>query len=153
MDDWKNGVSICWTDFGGMSMNLFLQEHGEALVYGIVGVILISIICTVCTGKWKELTPKYRTDINKSNKEFNEENRNKYPVIEADEIIYATYKDREFNYKDYIVAKDFDGKDISEKIKYYGEVNVFKRGIYKLKCVVKSTSEMVCTKYINIIVE
>lgn len=134
-------------------MNLFLQEHGETLVYGIVGVFMVCIICTVCTGKWKDIAPKYKNQTNKSNKEFNQNNKDKYPVIEADEIIYATYKDEEFDYRDYIVARDFNGEDISRKIKYYGEVNVFKRGIYKLKCVVKSTSEMICTKYVNIIVE
>lgn len=134
-------------------MNLFLQEHGEALVYGIVGVILISIICTVCTGKWKDITPKYQTDTNKSNKEFNENSKDKYPIIEADEVIYADYKDKDFDYRDFIMAKDFNGEDISKRIKYYGEVNVFKRGVYKLKCVVKSTSEMISTKYVNVIVE
>lgn len=136
-----------------MYLSLFLQEHGETLVYGLIGVLMICVICTVCTGKWKDLTPKYKTDTNKSNKEFNENVKNKYPVIEADEIIYATYKDEEFDYKDYVVAKDWNGEDITEKIKYYGEVNVFKRGIYKLKCVVRSANELVCTKYINVIVE
>ncbi len=134
-------------------MILFIQEHGETLVYGIVGMFLVLIICTVCTGKWKELSPKYKTQTNKSNKEFSKDIKDKYPIIEADEIIYATYKDTYFDFRDYISAKEFNGTDITEKLKIYGEIDVFKRGVYKLKCVVKSASELITTKYVNVIVE
>lgn len=134
-------------------MSTFLQEHGEALLYGIIGVFILFIVCTICTGKWKDLVPGYKNNVNKSNKEFRENIEGQYPQIIADEIIYATYKDEEFDYRDFIKAKDCNGLDITNKIKYYGNVNVFKRGIYSLKCVVKSANELVSSKSINVIVE
>lgn len=134
-------------------MNLLLGEHGETLVYGIVGIFMVLIICTVCTGKWKELVPDYKTQINQSNKAFKESIKNQYPIITADEVIYATYKDEEFDYKDFITAKDCNGKDISNQIEFYGTVDVFKRGLYTLRCVVQSANELICSKDINVIVE
>lgn len=134
-------------------MHLFLQEHGEALLYGITGTFIVFIICVFCTGKWKDIVPQTVEKVNKSNKEFNKNIQDKYPIIEADEIIYATYKDERFDYRDYIVAKDYDGSDITSNIKFYGEVDLYHRGVYKLKCVVKSASELISTKYVNIIVE
>ena len=52
-----------------------------------------------------------------------------------------------------IKAKDYTGKDISNKIKVYGNIDLKKKGIYKLKSVVKSDNGLACTKYINVIVE
>ena len=51
------------------------------------------------------------------------------------------------------IVKDYDGKDISERINIYGKVDTFKRGVYKIRCVVTSERQLACTKYINVIVE
>lgn len=149
----ENNYFITGSNSGGVLMNLFLQEHGEALIYGIVGIFLISIIFTVCTGRWKELVPSYKTDVNENNQNFKENIKDKYPTIIVDDVIYANFNDAEFDYKDYIKAKDYDGKNITSKIKYYGTVDVFTRGVYTLKCVVKSASDLVTSKTISIIVE
>lgn len=134
-------------------MENLLGEHGETLVYGIIGVVVILIICSVCESKWKSMTPEYKTNISKSNGKFISENKDKYPVIEVDEIIYAQYKAENFNCKDYVKAKDCDGKDITDRVIIYGTVDTFKKGIYKVRCVVMDDNQLACTKYINVIVE
>lgn len=134
-------------------MDNLLEEHGEALIYGIVGIVLVLIICFVCENKWKNLTPDYKTDISANSSDFINKNKNGYPVIEADEIIYADYKTKNFNCKDFIKAKDCDGRDITDKVEIYGIINTFKRGVYKIRCVVMAENQLTCTKYINVIVE
>lgn len=134
-------------------METLLNEHGEALIYGIIGIIMVIIICSVCVDKWNKITPQYKTDISKNSSKFIKESTGKYPIIEADEIIYTEYKNEKFNCRDFISAKDYDGKDISERINIYGKVDTFKRGVYKIRCVVTSERQLVCTKYINVIVE
>lgn len=36
-----------------------------------------------------------------------------------------------------ISARDYDGKDITDKLKIYGDVDVFHRGVYNIKCIVE----------------
>lgn len=134
-------------------MDSLLGEHGETLIYGIVGILLVVMICSVCESKWKGMTPEYKTSISKNNSKFIEENKSKYPVIEADEIIYAGYKTKDFNCKDFVKAKDWAEEDITDRVKIYGTVDTNKKGAYKIRCVVISDNQLACTKYINVIVE
>ena len=134
-------------------MELFIGEHGEALVYGIIGTFIVLTICTICFGKWRQISPTYKTSVEGSNGNYMVKSEGKYPKIESDEIIYADYKNDKFNYRDFIRAKDWDGSDITKNMNIYGEVNVFQKGIYKLRCVVVSENQLSCTKYINVIVE
>lgn len=134
-------------------MENLLGEHGEVLIYGIVGIVVVLIICSVCESKWKNITPEYKTNISKDNGKFISESKDKYPVIEVDEIIYAQYKKENFNCKDFIKARDCNGKDITERVVIYGTIDTFKKGIYKLRCVVMADNQLACTKYINVIVE
>ena len=133
-------------------MSLFLGEHGETILYGIIGVMLVVIICLVCNAKWKYLTPSYKTEHSPSNREFISEAKNKYPQIESDDVIYADYKDTDFVFKDYLKAKDYAGNDISDDIKVFGSVDVTRKDVYRLKCVVRSNN-LVCTKFVNVVVE
>lgn len=133
-------------------MGLLIGEHGEALLYGVVGIMLVCIICLVCNSKWKGMSPNYKTEISPSNKEFANNAQNKYPVIESDDVIYADYKDTSFEFRDYIRAKDYTGKDISDDIKIFGTVDVLKKSVYRLKCVVRANN-LACTKYVNVVVE
>lgn len=134
-------------------MENLLEEHGEALIYGIIGIAVILVICAVCENKWKNITPEYKKDISKNSSQFIQKNKDKYPVIEADEIIYAGYKSEHFDCRNFIRAKDCEGKDITDSVKMFGVVDTFRKGIYKIRCVVMDESQLVCTKYINVIVE
>ncbi|MCR5737791.1 MAG: hypothetical protein K6G64_09090 [Eubacterium sp.] len=134
-------------------MDHFLGEHGEMILYGIVGVMMVLLITTVCLNRWKTISPAYHTKKEKSNADYQKEHQGKMPFIEADEVIYTEYKKVNFNCKDYIHAKDWDGKDLSERLNIYGTVDVFRKGIYQLRCVVVSDSQQICTKYVNVIVE
>lgn len=134
-------------------MELLLGEHGETLLYGIVGAIVVTVICSICSVNWKKITPNYKNTVNKSNGEFIADNQGHYPIIEADEIIYADYQNENFDCRDYITAKDYEGNDITGNLDIYGVVNVFQKGIYKLRCVVVAENQLACTKYINVIVE
>lgn len=134
-------------------MENLLSEHGETLIYGIIGIMVVLIICSVCESKWKNMTPEYKTNISKNNGKFISENKNKYPVIEVDETIYAPYETEDFNCRDFIKAKDCNGKDITDRVMIYGTIDTFRKGIYKLRCVVMADNQLACTKYINVIVE
>lgn len=134
-------------------MELLLGEHGETLLYGIIGIIMVLLVCWICPGKWKELTPEYKVSTSKNSRKFIEDNAGKFPTIEADEVIFADYKDKNFDCKDFIYAKDCNGNDITDDMKVYGNVNVLKKGLYKLRCVVVSENSLSCTKYVNVIVE
>ena len=133
-------------------MSLFIGEHGETILYGIIGVMLVVIICLVCNSKWKFLSPAYKTERSPTNREFVNEAKNKYPQIESDDVIYADYKDTNFVFRDYLKAKDYAGNDISDDIKVFGTVDVMKKNVYRLKCVVRSNN-LVCTKFVNVVVE
>ncbi len=134
-------------------MNILLGEHGQALLYGIIGVIMIILICALCEEKWKAITPEYKTKTSYSNRKFIQENKGKFPIICADEIIYTEYKNTRFNCKDFITAKDYQGNDITDRLNIYGNVDTSKKGLYKLRCVVISDNQLACTKFINVIVE
>lgn len=134
-------------------MNEFLEEHGEILVYGIVGIFLVVMVCWVCNSKWKNITPEYKTNKSEDNGSFIKDNKGKYPVIVADDIIYVSYHTKELDCKDFVKAKDYDGKDITDKVKIYGTVDTTKKGVYKLRCTVMSDNQLSSSKYINVIVE
>ena len=133
-------------------MSLLIGEHGEALLYGVVGIMLVCIICLVCNAKWKNMSPNYKTELSPSNREFANGSKDKYPTIESDDVIYADYKDTNFEFRDYIKAKDYRGRDITDDLRIFGSVDVLKKSIYRLKCVVHSDN-LVCTKYVNVVVE
>lgn len=134
-------------------MEFLLGEHGENLIYGIIGTIMVILVCTICANKWKDISPEYKTKVHKSNGDFILGNTGRYPVINADEIIYTNYKSDKFDIYDHIQAKDYTGKDITDNIHVYGTVNTFQQGIYKLRCVVVDDNQLACTKYVNVIVE
>ena len=134
-------------------MENFLSEHGEIILYGLIGIMVVVITCGLCKNKWNQITPEYKNEKSQSNEKFLKESKDKYPVIEGQEVIYLEYLSKEFDYSKYIKARDYTGKDISNKIKVYGNIDFKKKGIYKLKCVVKSDNGLTCTKYINVIVE
>jgi hypothetical protein len=115
--------------------------------------MMVFLISTVCFGTWQKITPAYHTKKEKSNQEFRKDNQGKYPTIETDEVIYADYQNAKFNFRDYIRAKDWNGRDLTDRVHVYGSVDVFQKGIYKLRCVVVSDSQLACTKYVNVIVE
>lgn len=133
-------------------MNNFLEEHGEIFVYGIVAIAMIMLICSVCQNKWRLIIPEYNNLKSKNSSDFIRKNLKKYPVIEAEEVIYAEYLQDDFDCRNYITARDCNGVDISSRLKIYGEVNTSQVGIYKIKCFVRD-NELSCTKYINVIVE
>ena len=133
-------------------MSLLIGEHGETLLYGIIGIMLVCVICIILNGKWKGMSPDYKTERSPSNKEFAADAKNKYPVIESDDVIYADYKDTDFDFRDYITAKDYAGRDITDDLKIFGSVDILRKNIYRLKCVVRSNN-LVCTKYVNVVVE
>ncbi|MFQ9514752.1 MAG: hypothetical protein ACLRZ9_02885 [Eubacterium sp.] len=134
-------------------MEVLLGEHGQVLLYGIIGTMIVLLICSLCADKWKSVTPEYKTVVSRNSKEFISDMKAKFPIIDADEVIFADYKDESFNYKDFIRAKNCEGKDITEDIKVYGNVDVFQKGVYKLRCVVVADNSLICTKYVNVIVE
>lgn len=134
-------------------MELLLGEQGETLLYGIIGTIVVVVICSICSVNWIKITPNYKNTVNKNNGEFISNNQGKYPVIEVDEVIYAEYKNEKFDCHDYITAKDCNGNDITADVNIYGVVNVWQKGIYKLRCVVVAKNQLACTKYVNVIVE
>lgn len=134
-------------------MQLLIGEHGEALIYGVIGLVIVIVVCSICFGKWRTISPSYKTRTENNNGNYIRNNQGKYPVIESDEVIYADYKNENFNFRDFIRAKDFDGADITNKLKIYGTVDVFQKGMYQLRCVVVSNNQLSCTKCVNVIVE
>lgn len=134
-------------------MGMFIGEHGEAIIYGIIGIIMVTTIGIICSKYWCDVTPHYSSMISNTNRKTVEGFKGKYPVIEVDDIIYVKWKDSSFNALDYMKAKDCEGNDISEKVRVYGEVNLLERGIYKIRYVVTAANELSCIKYINVIVE
>ena len=122
-------------------MENFLSEHGEIILYGLIGIMVVVITCGLCKNKWNQITPEYKNEKSQSNEKFLKESKDKYPVIEGQEVIYLEYLSKKFDYSKYIKAK------------VYGNIDFEKKGIYKLKCVVKSDNGLTCTKYINVIVE
>ncbi|MCR5704061.1 MAG: hypothetical protein K6G85_05510 [Eubacterium sp.] len=134
-------------------MSLWIGEHGEILLYGIVGVLMVAIICKICFSKWSQISPQYNVRKEQNNEKFQKDQRKDYPVIESDDVIYAEYKQEDFDVKNYLKATDYDGTDITSELNVYGNVNVFQKGVYRLRCVVVSKNQLISTKKINVIVE
>lgn len=134
-------------------MEQMIGEYGEALLYGSVGIFIVILICNICVRKWAEIIPDYKNIVSRDSEEFITKNKDKFPTIDGEEVIFADYRNEKFNYKEFITARDFDGKDLTDRIRVYGSVNVFQKGLYRLRCVVVSDSSLVCTKYVNVIVE
>lgn len=134
-------------------MDSFLGEHGEVLIYGVIGLTVVLLISFICENKWKDMTPDYKRMVSKNSESFRKQNKDKYPIIEVDEIIYAEYQTENFNCRDFIKAKDCFGRDISHDVRIYGKIDTFRKGIYQLRCVVMSENQLASTKYINVIVE
>ena len=134
-------------------MDSFLGEHGDVLIYGVIGLTVVLLISFICENKWKDMTPDYKRMVSKNSEGFRKQNKDKYPIIEVDEIIYAEYQTENFNCRDFIKAKDYLGRDISDDVRIYGKIDTFRRGIYQLRCVVMSENQLASTKYINVIVE
>lgn len=97
--------------------------------------------------------PTYNCERSNTNREFSVEYKTKCPVIEGDDVIYVTYLDKSFNVTNLISARDYDGKDITDKLKIYGDVDVFHRGVYSIKCIVRGESGIKSIRNMNVIVE
>ena len=134
-------------------MSLFLNEHGEAILYGIVGGLLVVVICLILNSRWKGITPEYKTERSPSNKSFVQSSKGKYPKIDVDNVLYADYRDENFVIRDHINARDYDGRDITDQVKVFDNLDVNNKGIYRAKCVVKNANNLMSVKYINVVVE
>ena len=134
-------------------MEVFLEEHGESIIYGLIGLVMVVTITAVISWGIVNIVPDYKKELSRNNSYQIEKNEYKYPTIIADEVIYADYGDTTFNYMDYIRARDYRGGNITDKVKVYGKVDVNQKGVYRLRCTVISYFNLACTKYINIIVE
>ena len=134
-------------------MQLFVSEHGEAILYSVISVIIVALICLVLTSKWSGIVPSYDTAKSLDSSSFAEANKDKHPTIKADEVIYAEYGDASFDIRKYIKAIDYDGKDITEQVGTYGDVNTNQKGIYRMKCLVTNNYGISCTKFMSVIVE
>lgn len=134
-------------------MELFLSEHGQTIQYGIIGVIIISLINIIFATGLKDIMPNYYQSHSTTNRGYADSNRKKCPVINCDEVIYVNYLDKKFNLLNEIKAIDCNGNDITEYMKIYGTVNIGHRGVYPIKCIVRSENGLKCIKNINVIVE
>ena len=72
-------------------MENFLSEHGEIILYGLIGIMVVVITCGLCKNKWNQITPEYKNEKSQSNEKFLKESKDKYPVIEGQEVIYLAY--------------------------------------------------------------
>ena len=79
-------------------MENFLSEHGEIILYGLIGIMVVVITCGLCKNKWNQITPEYKNEKSQSNEKFLKESKDKYPVIEGQEVIYLEYLSKEFDY-------------------------------------------------------
>ncbi len=134
-------------------MEIFLEEHGESILYGIIGIIMVLAVCVVINKGILIRLPDYKNEVSLNNKKHIEKLKDKGPKIIADEVIYAEFDNEKFNCMDYIKAIDYEGNDISDKMVVYGNYDIHKKGLYKLKCKVVAGHNLACVKYVNIIVE
>lgn len=134
-------------------MELFLGEHGQTIQYGIIGVIIISLINVIFTTGLKDIMPNYYQSHSMTNKGFVEKNKKKCPVIDCDEVIYVNHLGNDSDFLKEIKATDCNGNDITKSMKIYGTVNANYRGVYPIKCIVRSDNGLKCIKNINVIVE
>ena len=119
-------------------MEVFLSEHGQTIQYAVIGVIIVALISIIRSN---------------TNREFSEEYKKKCPIIVGDDVIYVTYLDKSFDVTNQISARDYDGKDITDKLKIYGDVDVFHRGVYNIKCIVRGESGIKSIRNMNVVVE
>ena len=113
-------------------MEVFLEEHGESIIYGLIGPVMVVTITAVISRGIVNIVPDYKKELSRNNSYQIEKNEYKYPTIIADEVIYADYGDTTFNYMDYIRARDYRGDNITDKVKVYGKVDVNQKGVYRL---------------------
>ena len=83
--------------------------------------------------KWKK---------SKQWKIFKKKVKTNNPVIEGQEVIYLEYLSKEFDYSKYIKAKDYTGKDISNKIKVYGNIDFKKREFINWNVLLSQTMDL-----------
>lgn len=88
-------------------MEVFLEEHGESIIYGLIGLVMVVTITAVISRGIVNIVPDYKKELSRNNSYQIEKNEYKYPTIIADEVIYADYGDTTFNYMDYIRARDY----------------------------------------------
>lgn len=133
-------------------MELLLGEHGEGIIYGIIGIFMVFLICSISQGSWRNIIPNpYNLEVEDSDK-YKEEYKSMQPKIQGDEVIFVPYKNNNINLKDYIVARDYQGGDISNRLKFSGKVDTSTKGIYRIKCSIEDNYYRT-TKVINIVVE
>ncbi len=74
-----------------------------------------------------------------------------YPTINAKNK--RIKKDEQFDIKTHVTATDPLDGDISSSIKFYGTVNTAKKGIYKIRCVVRNSAGLKTVKYVQVVVD
>lgn len=134
-------------------MEVFLSEHGQTIQYAVIGVIIVALISIITNTSIKKIMPAYNCEGSNTNREFSEEYKKKCPIIVGDDVIYVTYLDKSFDVTNQISARDYDGKDITDKLKTYGDVDVFHRGVYNIKCIVRGESGIKSIRNMNVVVE
>lgn len=133
-------------------MEIFLKEHGRALLGAVTGGIVIGMTMTALI-ILNIVMPVYNNCVSSDNSKLVEEVRNFSPTIECDELMYVSYGNKGFNVKEYVKAKDYNGTDISDEIEVKGEVNTKKKGLYSLTFFVQNSLGYSAKKELKVIVE
>ena len=74
-----------------------------------------------------------------------------YPIINAKNK--RIKKNEQFDMKTYVTATDPIDGDISKSLSFYGEIDTSKKGIYKIKCVVRNSAGLKTVKYVQVVVD
>ena len=64
-----------------------------------------------------------------------------------------SYLDKEMKQNIIQLITDNEIKDITDKLKIYGDVDVFHRGVYNIKCIVRGESGIKSIRNMNVVVE
>lgn len=119
----------------------------------IITIIIMSVFFTTFSG-WIITTKAYmgKTLISNQQNNINECIKNEaFPRIIAKNV--RIKQGSQFDVSDYVRAVDVNDGDISSKINYYGSVNVNKKGVYVIRCVVRNSLGLKTVKTIQVIVD
>lgn len=133
-------------------MDIFVQEHGEAVHRTVIGIIVLTMII-VSIKMLSIMMPVFCVTSSKDSRDILEKIKESTPKIEAEDVIYADYEDRNFNILDYIVVRDWDGKLIKDHIEVNGNIDISKKGLYPVKIKVTNQKKYTASVQVNVIVE
>ncbi len=74
-----------------------------------------------------------------------------YPIINAKNK--RIKKDEQFDIKTHVTATDPLDGDISKSLSFYGDIDASKKGIYKVRCVVRNSAGLKTVKYVQVVVD